>query len=66
MLGEGIYGADLFFDYKQLRYVVCEVNQNPEFARSWKIHGVDVAYHIAQYVKDVLVWKNKVSLKVNS
>lgn len=61
-LGEGIYGVDLFFDYKQLRYVVCEVNQNPEFAKSWKIHGVDVAYHIAQYVKDVLVRKSKVTL----
>ncbi|MNW36430.1 Alpha-aminoadipate--LysW ligase LysX [compost metagenome] len=66
VLGEGVYGADLFFDYKQLRYVVCEVNQNPEFAKSWKIHGVDVAYHIAQYVKDVLVRKSKVSVKVNS
>lgn len=66
VLGEGIYGADLFFDYKQLRYVVCEVNQNPEFAKSWKIHGVDVAYHIAQYVKDVLVRKSKVHLKVKT
>ncbi|KOP67313.1 30S ribosomal protein S6 modification protein RimK [Bacillus sp. FJAT-18019] len=62
VLGEGIYGVDLFFDYKQLRYVVCEVNQNPEFAKSWKIHGVDVAYHIAQYVKDVLVRKSRVAL----
>lgn len=63
VLGEGIYGADLFFDYKQLRYVVCEVNQNPEFAKSWKIHGVDVASHIAHYVKDVLAQKNKVKQK---
>lgn len=66
VLGEGIYGADLFFDYKQLRYVVCEVNQNPEFAKSWKIHGVDVAYHIAQYVKDVIGRKNRVNVTVNS
>lgn len=66
VLGEGIYGADLFFDYKQLRYVVCEVNQNPEFAKSWKIHGVDVAYHIAQYVKDVINRNNRVNLAVNS
>ncbi|MBW7475343.1 RimK family alpha-L-glutamate ligase [Paenibacillus oenotherae] len=66
VLGEGIYGADLFFDYKQLRYVVCEVNQNPEFAKSWKVHGVDVAYHIAEYVKEVLVRKNRVNVTVNS
>ncbi|NEW06692.1 RimK family alpha-L-glutamate ligase [Paenibacillus sp. SYP-B3998] len=59
ILGGGIYGLDLFYDYKNKRYVVCEINQNPEFAQSWKIHGVDVAYHIAQYVKD------KLSLKSN-
>ncbi|AEI43464.1 ATP-grasp domain-containing protein [Paenibacillus mucilaginosus] len=50
VLGEGIYGVDLFYDYKEHRYLVCEVNQNPEFAKSWKIHGVDVASHIAAYV----------------
>ncbi|MFC4777982.1 RimK family alpha-L-glutamate ligase [Paenibacillus sp. GCM10023252] len=66
VLGEGIYGIDLFFDYKQLRYVVCEVNQNPEFAKSWKIHGVDVAHHIAQYVKEMVAHKNKANLVVNS
>jgi lysine biosynthesis enzyme LysX len=66
VLGDGIYGADLFFDYKQLRYIVCEVNQNPEFAKSWKIHGIDVAYHIAQYVKDVIDRKNRVNLTVKS
>ncbi|MBH5317599.1 RimK family alpha-L-glutamate ligase [Paenibacillus sp. GSMTC-2017] len=66
VLGEGIYGADLFFDYKQLRYVVCEVNQNPEFAKSWKIHGIDVAEHIAVYVKDTLDQKNRVNVVVNS
>lgn len=64
VLGEGIYGADLFFDYKQQRYVVCEVNQNPEFAKSWKIHGVDVAYLIAQYVKAAIERKNKANLIV--
>ncbi|MFD0587432.1 RimK family alpha-L-glutamate ligase [Paenibacillus sp. GCM10027627] len=66
VLGEGIYGADLFFDYKQLKYVVCEVNQNPEFAKSWKVHGVDVASHIAHYVKDVLATRSQVNLTVNS
>jgi [lysine-biosynthesis-protein LysW]--L-2-aminoadipate ligase len=66
VLGEGIYGADLFFDYQQLRYVVCEVNQNPEFAKSWKVHGVDVAYHIAEYVKEKVGRTNEANLTVNS
>ncbi|WP_127530310.1 RimK family alpha-L-glutamate ligase [Paenibacillus kobensis] len=66
VLGEGIYGADLFFDYQQLRYVVCEVNQNPEFAKSWKVHGVDVAYHIAEYVKEKIGSTNEANLTVNS
>ncbi|RIX59583.1 RimK family alpha-L-glutamate ligase [Paenibacillus nanensis] len=66
VLGEGIYGADLFFDYGQLRYVVCEVNQNPEFAKSWKVHGVDVAYHIAEYVKEKIGRENKVNVTVHS
>ncbi|MFC4101379.1 RimK family alpha-L-glutamate ligase [Paenibacillus xanthanilyticus] len=55
VLGEGIYGVDLFYDYKNRRYLVCEVNQNPEFAKSWKIHGVDVAHRIAAYVKRQVV-----------
>ncbi|WP_426445885.1 RimK family alpha-L-glutamate ligase [Paenibacillus sp. S-38] len=54
VLGEGIYGIDLFYDYKEHRYLVCEVNQNPEFAKSWLIHGVDVAAHIAQYAANRL------------
>ncbi|MBD3922257.1 RimK family alpha-L-glutamate ligase [Paenibacillus sp. PR3] len=66
VLGEGIYGADLFFDYTQLRYVVCEVNQNPEFAKSWKIHGVNVAKHIALYVKDTIEQKKGAQLALNT
>lgn len=50
VLGEGIYGIDLFFDQTRQCYIVCEVNQNPEFANSWKIHQVDVAYYIAKYI----------------
>ncbi len=50
VLGEGIYGIDLFYDNTRKCYLVCEVNQNPEFAHSWKIHGVDVAYYIAKYI----------------
>ncbi|ANE46380.1 30S ribosomal protein S6 modification protein RimK [Paenibacillus swuensis] len=64
VLGKGIYGADLFFDYQKLCYVVCEVNQNPEFAKSWKIHGVDVAHHIAEYVKEKIDTKIKVNVTV--
>lgn len=50
VLGEGIYGIDLFYDNTRECYLVCEVNQNPEFANSWKIHGIDVAYYIAKYI----------------
>ncbi|MBE6050065.1 MAG: RimK family alpha-L-glutamate ligase [Clostridium sp.] len=50
VLGEGIYGIDLFYDNTRKCYLVCEVNQNPEFAHSWKIHKVDVAYYIAKYI----------------
>ncbi|OBZ17149.1 RimK family alpha-L-glutamate ligase [Bacillus sp. FJAT-26390] len=66
VLGEGVYGADLFYDYKEQRYLVCEVNQNPEFAKSWKIHGVDVAYHIAKYVREVVELKNTAKYTVIS
>jgi len=59
VLGEGIYGVDLFYDYKKNTYLVCEVNQNPEFSKSWKVHGVDVAYHIANYIKKKLVSEQK-------
>ncbi|MCZ8521678.1 MULTISPECIES: ATP-grasp domain-containing protein [Paenibacillus] len=66
VLGEGIYGVDLFYDYKNHRYLVCEVNQNPEFAKSWKIHGVDVAYHIAQYVGRQIASESRLQLTANS
>lgn len=49
VLGEGVYGLDLMFNTRTGQYVVCEVNQNPEFAKSWKIHQVDVAALIARY-----------------
>ncbi|MGV7118668.1 ATP-grasp domain-containing protein [Paenibacillus kyungheensis] len=47
-IGEGIYGLDLFYDHTRNIYMVCEVNQNPEFAKSWLIHKVDVAKAIAE------------------
>jgi lysine biosynthesis enzyme LysX len=59
VLGEGIYGVDLFYDYKRKTYLVCEVNQNPEFSKSWKVHGVDVACHIANYIKKEIIAKQK-------
>ncbi|MGG4141898.1 RimK family alpha-L-glutamate ligase [Paenibacillus algorifonticola] len=59
VLGEGIYGLDLFYDYQNKRYLVCEVNQNPEFSKSWKIHGVDVAAHIALYLQGKLASRTR-------
>jgi len=47
VLGQGIYGLDFLYDHTSGKYMICEVNHNPEFALSWKIHGVDVAEYIA-------------------
>ncbi|MGY5957941.1 RimK family alpha-L-glutamate ligase [Kosakonia sp. BK9b] len=49
VLGAGVYGLDLMLNTRTGQYVVCEVNQNPEFAKSWKVHKVDVAALIARY-----------------
>ncbi|CCC77981.1 ATP-grasp domain-containing protein [Lactiplantibacillus plantarum] len=49
VVGPGIYGLDLMKN-RQNEWIFCEINQNPEFAHSWKIHHVDVAEKIAQYV----------------
>jgi [lysine-biosynthesis-protein LysW]--L-2-aminoadipate ligase len=65
VLGEGIYGLDLFYDFKNNCYLVCEINQNPEFSKSWKVHGVDVAYHIAQYLKQKIALKSKFANSIN-
>lgn len=51
ILGNGIYGIDLFYDFQHSTYKICEVNHNPEFAQSWKIHGIDVAKYIASYIQ---------------
>ncbi|WP_179958329.1 RimK family alpha-L-glutamate ligase [Chitinimonas arctica] len=48
-IGPGIYGLDLFEQRNSPDLLVCEVNQNPEFARSSQIHGVDIASAIAAY-----------------
>ncbi|AUG99977.1 RimK family alpha-L-glutamate ligase [Prodigiosinella confusarubida] len=49
VIGEGIYGLDLMLNTKTGQYVICEVNQNPEFANSWKVHQVDIADFISNY-----------------
>lgn len=48
-LGKGIYGLDLMKDEIGNIYF-CEINQNPEFAHSWKIHKVDIAKRISDYI----------------
>lgn len=53
LLGPGIYGLDLFEEESTGKIMVCEVNQNPEFDRSSKIHGVDVARKIAEFIRKV-------------
>lgn len=49
VIGTGIYGLDLMQD-ESGNLLFCEINQNPEFAQSWKIHNVDVGKLIAQFV----------------
>lgn len=65
-IGSGIYGLDLFYDHTRRMYMVCEVNQNPEFAKSWLIHKVDVAQRIAEYSVSVASQTELASLPVRS
>jgi RimK family alpha-L-glutamate ligase len=62
ILGKGCYGLDLLYDFNRKNYVVCEINQNPEFAKSWLIHGVDIAQKISLYISDILNNKGEVFL----
>jgi [lysine-biosynthesis-protein LysW]--L-2-aminoadipate ligase len=50
--GPGFYGIDLVESVETGEMWVLEVNTNPDFARSSEIHGVDVAGHVARYVRD--------------
>ncbi|GIH09801.1 ATP-dependent carboxylate-amine/thiol ligase [Rhizocola hellebori] len=50
--GPGFYGIDLVESVETGEKFVLEVNTNPEFARSSEIHGVDIAGHVAAYVRD--------------
>lgn len=59
VMGPGIYGLDLLFDYSREDYVVCEINQNPEFAQSSKVHNIDIPLHIANYVQEFIDVKQK-------
>ena len=52
MLGEGIYGVDLF-ETTDGKLLLNEVNHNPEFAHSSEVHGVNVARAIAQFAGEV-------------
>lgn len=49
-IGPGFYGLDLMRDCRTGNMLVCEVNQNPEFAKSSDIHGVDIPRIVAAYV----------------
>lgn len=54
IIGKGCYGLDLLYDFNRNQYVVCEINQNPEFAKSWLVHKVDIALKISEYIHDVI------------
>lgn len=50
VLGHGFYGVDLFEETSTGRLIVCEVNQNPEFDKSSRVHGVDVPRLMAAFL----------------
>ncbi len=53
-LGPGVYGIDLAESVQTGELFVLEVNSSPDFARSSKVHGVDVAGLVARYVKKLV------------
>ncbi len=54
VVGPGFYGIDLFEDQESGNIMVCEINHNPEFSRSMKIHGVKIPELLARYIKSSL------------
>ncbi|PZG00929.1 RimK family alpha-L-glutamate ligase [Micromonospora endophytica] len=52
--GPGFYGVDLAESRETGEMYVLEVNTNPDFAQSSKVHGVDIAGHVAAYVHDAV------------
>ncbi|UTR16510.1 RimK family alpha-L-glutamate ligase [Salipaludibacillus sp. LMS25] len=58
-IGAGVYGLDLLYDLEKEEYIVCEINQNPEFAESSKEHKVDIPFLLAGYVEEVINQERK-------
>lgn len=58
-MSPGIYGLDLMYDFTHEKYIVCEINQNPEFAQSSKVHKVNIPFLLASYVEDVINQEQK-------
>ncbi|MGP4042615.1 RimK family alpha-L-glutamate ligase [Gracilibacillus sp. D59] len=58
-MDSGVYGLDLLYDFTQEKYLVCEINQNPEFAQSFKEHKVNIPFLLASYVEDVIAQDRK-------
>jgi len=54
LFGPGIYGIDLAESVDTGELFVLEVNTNPDFAKSSRIHGVDIPGLAAQYVRQVI------------
>ena len=54
ILGDGFYGIDLFEETSTGRLLVCEVNHNPEFDKSSRVHGVAVSRLVAAFIKRTL------------
>jgi [lysine-biosynthesis-protein LysW]---L-2-aminoadipate ligase len=52
--GPGIYGIDLAESAETGELFVLEVNTNPDFANSSRIHGIDIAGLVAQYVRSLV------------
>lgn len=52
LVGPGFYGVDLVEDVRDRQLRVLEVNANPEFARSSREHGVNIAELLADHVAE--------------
>lgn len=52
LLGPGFYGVDLVEDIRDGDLRVLEVNANPEFARSSRQHGVNIAELLADHLTE--------------
>lgn len=52
--GPGFYGVDLVESAETGELYVLEVNTNPDFANSSKVHGVDIAGEVARYARSIV------------